>query len=447
MSAPTVRFAPSPTGRLHVGNARIALLNRLFATGEGRFLLRLDDTDAERSEKRFADAIKDDLVWLGIAWDDEIRQSDRLDRYAGAFERLREAGRVYPCYETPDELAARRKALQAHGAPPVYDRAALALDEAARSRLEAEGRTPHYRFRLGASDVAWIDLVRGSVQFRAGHVSDPVVRRADGRPTYTLASVVDDVETAISHVIRGEDHVSNTAVQIELTRALGAEPPAYAHLPLLHGPGGASLSKREGGVLVLADLRAGGIEPLALASLLARLGTSEAIAPAAALDELAAEFDFAKISRAAPTFDEEEVFRLNARILHAMPFAEAAPRLAALGLGAADEAFWLMVRGNLERFEDAALWGGVCFGTITPVVEDPDFLDRAAAALPEAPWDETTWTGWTGALEAATGRTGRALYRPLRLALTGVEHGPELKNLLPVIGPERTRARLAGRTA
>ena len=446
MSSTVVRFAPSPTGRLHVGNARIALLNALFAAGRGRFLLRLDDTDAERSEEPFIDAIKDDLAWLGIAWDDEIRQSARLERYAAAFERLREAGRVYPCYEMPDELAARRKALQARGAPPVYDRAALLLDDDARARLEAEGRVPHYRFALEASEVVWDDLVRGPVRIGAGHVSDPVVRRADRRPTYTLASVVDDIETAISHVIRGEDHVSNTAVQIELARALGAGPPAYAHLPLLHGLGGESLSKRKGGTLTLADLRERGVEPLALASLLARLGTSEAIAPAASLDELAREFDFAKISRAAPTFDEPEVFRLNARILHAMPFAEAAPRLAALGLGEGGEAFWLMTRANLERFDDALIWGRVCFGTITPVVEDPDFLARAAALLPAPPWDEATWATWTDAVKAATGHTGRALYHPLRLALTGVEHGPELKNLLPVIGPERAHVRLAGRT-
>jgi len=446
MSAPVVRFAPSPTGRLHVGNARIALLNALFVAGEGRFLLRLDDTDAERSEERFVEAIRDDLTWLGIAWDDEVRQSERLERYAAAFKRLNEAGRVYPCYERPGELAARRKALQKRSAPPVYDRAALALDDDARARLEAEGREPHYRFRLEASEVAWDDLVRGPVRIGAGHVSDPVVCRADGTPTYTLASVVDDIETGVNHVIRGEDHVSNTAVQIELARALGVEPPAYAHLPLLHGPGGVSLSKRVGGTLTLASLRERGVEPLALASLLARLGTSEAITPAATLNELAAEFDFAKISRAAATFDEPEVFRLNARVLHAMPFTEAAPRLAALGLADAGEAFWLMVRSNLERFDDAALWAVVCFGAITPVVEDPEFLARAAALLPAPPWDETTWTAWTGAVKAATGHKGRALFHPLRLALTGVEHGPELKNLLPVIGPGRARARLVGGT-
>ncbi len=447
MSVSVVRFAPSPTGRLHVGNARVALLNRLFAKGEGRFLLRLDDTDTERSEERFVAAIKDDLAWLGLAWDDEIRQSERLESYAAAFERLRDAGRVYPCFETPDELAARRKALQARGAPPVYDRAALALDDDARARIEAEGRVPYFRLQLETSEVMWDDLVRGPVRIGAGHVSDPVVRRADGQPTYTLASVVDDIETGISHVVRGEDHVSNTAVQIELTRALGAEPPAYAHLPLLHGSGGESLSKRTGGALTLAELRERGVEPLALASLLARLGTSEAIAPAASLDELAAGFDFAKISRAAPTFDEQEVFRLNARVLHAMSFAEARPRLATLGLSVADEAFWIIVRGNLERIDDAVLWGRVCFGAIEPIVEDAGFLGQAAALLPAPPWDEATWAAWTGQVKAASGRSGRALYHPLRLALTGVEHGPELKNLLPVIGPERARARLAGRTA
>jgi glutamyl-tRNA synthetase len=448
MSTALVRFAPSPTGWLHVGNARTALLNALFAKARGgRFSLRLDDTDAERSEQRFATAIEDDLAWLGIVWDDVIRQSERLERYRAAFEQLSAAGRVYPCYETPDELAAKRQARQARGLAPVYDRAALALDDAARTRLEAAGSTPHWRFKLEASEAVWDDLVRGSVRIAAGHISDPVVARADGQPTYALASVVDDVETGVTHVIRGEDHVSNTPVQIELARALGAEPPTYAHLPLLHGLGGENLSKRTGGALTLADLRSRGVEPLALASLLARLGTSEAIEPAASLDELAAGFDFAKISRAAPSFDEPEVFRLNARLLHAMPFADAAPRLAALGLADAHEAFWLIVRGNLERLDDAKLWGEVCFGAIAPVIEDAGFLDQAAAELPAPPWDEATWAAWTGRVKAATGRKGRALYHPLRLALTGLEHGPELKNLLPVIGPERARSRLAGRTA
>ncbi|MBI4182831.1 MAG: glutamate--tRNA ligase [Proteobacteria bacterium] len=441
-----VRFAPSPTGFLHVGNARIALVNWLFArAGRGRFILRIDDTDTERSTAAYARAIEEDLAWLGLDWDEFARQSDRMARYAAAFERLAAAGAIYPAYETPAELEAKRTAQLARGRPPVYDRAALALTEAARARLEAEGRRPHWRFRLPAGPVAWDDLVHGGVRIDAATLSDPVVFRADRRPLYLLTSAVDDAELEVSHVIRGEDHLTNTAVQIRLLAALGAEPERlrFAHLPLLIDAGGAGLSKRLGS-LALRRLREEGIEPMAIASLLARLGSSDPVEPKARLADLVAGFDLARFSRAAPRFDAAELRALNARLLHALPFEEARPRLAALGLAGADAAFWEAVRGNLATLAEAKPWWRVCTGEIEPVIEDAAFAGTAAELLPPEPWDQGTFAAWSAALGAATGRRGRALYRPLRLALTGAERGPELKDLLPLLGRARARARLKG---
>lgn len=440
----TVRFAPSPTGFLHVGNARVAVLNWLFARASGgRFVLRLDDTDALRSRPEYAVAIEQDLAWLGLSWDAKVSQSERLPLYRAAEERLRAAGKLYPCYETPEELALRRKLQLARGKPPVYDRAALKLDAAARARLEAEGRRPHWRFLLESRDVEWDDLVRGSCHYGARHLSDPVLVRADGTYLYTLPSVVDDVDLGITHVIRGDDHVTNTAVQIQLFEALGAAPCAFAHIALLTDASGQGLSKRLGS-LSLQDLRAEGIEPAALASFLATLGTSESVGAEHSLGELAAAFAFDKIGRASPRFDEAELHHVNSRHLHAMPFALAAPRLAAMGLAEVDEAFWTAVRPNLTRLDEAVQWGTVCRGPITPVLADPAFASAAAALLPPEPWGETTWSTWTAAVKTATGRKGKDLFHPLRLALTGLEHGPELKGLLPLIGRKRALERLGG---
>ena len=442
-----VRFAPSPTGRLHVGNARMALINWLFARAHGgRFILRLDDTDRERSTDAYAAAIGKDLAWLGLGWDDLVKQSERLDRYRAAADRLRASGRLYPCYETAEELAEGRRRAQAQGRPPIYDRAALELKEDARKRLETEGLRPHWRFLLEPGEIAWDDLVRGPVRFDGANLSDPVLVRADGRPLYGLSSVVDDMEFDITHVIRGEDHVANTAVQVQVFGALGGAPPAFAHLPLLTGAGGAGLSKRLAS-LGFEALRADGIESMAVNSLLARLGTADPVEPRLSLDELKAGFDLARFSRATPGFDPAELQHLNARLLHMMPYGAARARLEEMGLDGIDERFWLAVRPNLGRLEDAREWSQVCRGPVAPVIEDSGFAREAAELLPEAPWDEATFGAWTGALEAATGRKGRALIRPLRLALTGREHGPELKYLLPIIGRERAVARLAGKTA
>lgn len=442
-----VRFAPSPTGLLHVGNARIALVNWLFARrAGGAFILRLDDTDPERSRLEFAAAIEEDLAWLGLRWDLLSRQSERLEHYRVAFERLRAGGRLYPCYETPEELEAKRRRQRARGRPPVYDRAALELGEGDRRRLEAEGRRPYWRFRLEARTVAWDDLLRGAIRFDARSVSDPVLYRADGWATYTLASVVDDLDLRISHVLRGEDHLANTAVQMQIFEALGPAPgaPAFGHLPLLVGPKGESLSKRLGS-LSLRALKDEGVEPLALASLLAKLGSSDPIEPRASLDELAAEFELAKLSAASPKFDRAELLRLNARLVHELPFDKVAQRLRAMGLEEVDEKFWRAVRPNIARLDEAVEWWQVCRDRLAPVIEDAAYLAKASELLPAGRWNERTWQLWMEKLEAATGRKGRALYHPLRLALTAREHGPELKNLLPVIGRERARARLRGK--
>ncbi|HEY6335933.1 MAG TPA: glutamate--tRNA ligase [Alphaproteobacteria bacterium] len=447
--AVAVRIAPSPTGRLHVGNGRPALVNWLFARKHGgTFLLRIDDTDDERSTHAYAEAIERDLAWLGLVWDRFARQSDRLGRYHEATRKLTAMGRLYPCYETPEELELMRKTRLSRRLPPVYDRSALKLSDAEKCRLEGEGRLPHFRFRLTDRPVEWDDLVRGKVRFEPGHFSDPVLVRADGRPLYMLASVVDDIDFGITHVIRGEDHVTNTAPHIELFEALGGDVGAlhFAHLPLLTDASGAGFSKRLGS-LSLGEFRSSGIEPMALNSLLAKLGTSDAIEPRHTLDELVAEFDLSHFGRSTPKFDVEELNRLNARLLHMTAFDAVADRLEALGLHGADRAFWEAVRGNLARLDDAAVWWRIIHGDIAPLIEDAAFARTAASLLPPEPWNHGSWAAWTNAIKGATGRSGKALFHPLRLALTGRERGPELAQLLPLIGRTKASARLLGETA
>lgn len=437
-----VRVAPSPTGYLHVGNARAALLNALFARHSGgKFMLRIDDTDDTRSKPEFETAILEDLAWLGLPHDIFARQSDRAARYNEAAQTLKKSGRLYPCYETAAELDRRRKRQMAMGKPPVYDRAALNLSADERSKLEAEGRTPHWRFKLSHTKVAWDDLIRGRVEIDTATLSDPVLIREDGRFLYTLPSVVDDADFAVTHILRGEDHVTNTAPQIEIFDALDAARPAFAHFALFVATGGEVLSKREGS-LSLRALRDDGIEPLALAAYLARIGTSDAIEPAASLDELAVDFDFSKMGRALAHFDPAELIALNARTLHAMPYSAVADRLPFQ-----NEVLWNALCPNLTRLSDINDLLRMVEGPITPVIEDGAFLAQAAALLPPVPWDETTWGAWTKAVAAQTGVKGRGLFHPLRLALTGLDHGPELKKLLPLIGRGKTLSRLKGETA
>ena len=438
------RFAPSPTGRLHVGNLRAALHNWLWArrTG-GRFALRIDDTDAARSEERFVDAIRADLAWLGIAPDAEVRQSQRFALYEARFAALVASGHVYPAFETPQELELKRRVALGRGLPPVYDRAALALSDAARAALEAQGVRPHWRFRLDHhAPIAWDDLVRGPQRFDPATMSDPVVRRADGSWLYLLPSAIDDVDMGVSHVVRGEDHVANTAAQLQMFAAMGAVPPAFAHAALLTGAEG-KLSKRLG-ALGVDHFREEGIEPAALVSLLARIGTSDPVEPLVDPAPLVAAIDFARFGRAPARFDEGELAQLNAKVIHQLPFAAVAARLPA-GM---DEAGWLAIRPNLATLAEAADWWQVVEGPIVPVAEPGDgpFLAQAAvlaaAEGSAGDWVGDPWHALTGAVKEASGRKGRALFRPLRRALTGRDHGPDMAALLPLIGRARAVARL-----
>ena len=437
------RFAPSPTGLLHVGNARAALFCFLFAKKhDGQFVLRLDDTDRERSTQAFADAIQADLDWLGLKWDETARQSDRFERYDAVFETLVAQGHVYACYETPEELERKRKRQLARGKPPVYDRAGLALSADEKAALEAEGRSAHWRFKLSGNQVTWRDLVRGEQKIDTASVSDPVIRRADGSWLYTLPSVVDDLDMNISHVIRGEDHVTNTAAQFELITALGGEVPEFAHFSLMLGADGSGLSKRLGS-LALADLRDSGLEPISLNAHIARLGSADPVVPAQTMQEIIDGFDMARLGRAPARFDSEDVTRLNARILHETPYAVVAERLVEIGAPAQVE-FWETMRGNIEKFADMQDIMALINGPITPVVEtdDADYIAQARALLPDAPLDTESWSDWTGRLKDETGRKGRALFMPLRMALTGQSHGPEMQHLLYHIGYDEAVARL-----
>jgi len=440
---PLVRTAPSPTGYLHIGNVRSIMLNWLFARRHGgRFLLRYDDTDIVRSKPEFAVAIAEDLAWLGVVPDFAIKHSERLALYDVAAQALREAGRLYPCYETADELDRRRKRQLARGLPPIYDRAALKLTDEDKARLEAEGRKPHWRFLLEPRIVAWNDLVRGDAHVDCASLSDQVLIREDGSYLYHLPSVVDDIETGVTHVIRGEDHVTNTAVQIQMFEALGATLPAFGHHNLLTTASGEGLSKRLGH-LSLRGLRESGVEALAVSALAVLVGSSDAVRPISSLDELAELVDLAHISRAPAKFDEHELETLSARTLHQLPHSAVAERLAGLGVSAT-EPFWLAVRGNLGKLEDAKIWWQVVEGPLDPAGVDPGFAATAAALLPPEPFEATTWKSWTQAVGAATGAKGKALFMPLRLALTGLEHGPELAALLPLIGRDKALKRLAG---
>jgi glutamyl-tRNA synthetase len=449
-----VRFAPSPTGNIHIGNARPALINWLYARQRGgRYLLRYDDTDTGRSKVEFAEGIARDLAWLGIVPDEVEWQSKRAAIHQAATDRLIAAGRLYPCYETADELDRRRKRQAARGLPPVYDRAALRLTAEERAKFEAEGRKPHWRFLLPNFDgdafaprrteVRWDDLVRGEEIVDLSSVSDPVLVREDGSWLYTLPSVVDDIDTGITHIIRGDDHVTNTGVQIALFEALGAKPPVFGHLNLLTTASGEGLSKRLGS-LSLKSLADDGYEPMVVASLAVLIGGAGPVEPMPTMDALAARFDISAVGKSAAKFDTSELDALNAKLVHSYSWKQVAGRFAADELGPEPEALWNAVHGNLARVRDAAGWWQVV-NSAMPVIaeEDREFLHTARACLPAAPWSETTWSEWTNRLKEATGRKGRALFMPLRMALTGLEHGPEMARLLPLIGSERTLARLS----
>ncbi|MBB4152408.1 glutamyl-tRNA synthetase [Sphingomonas jinjuensis] len=436
------RFAPSPTGRLHVGNIRTALHNWLWArVNGGRFLLRIDDTDAARSEERFVEAIRTDLAWLGLAPDDEVRQSARFALYEERFDALVAAGRIYPAYETQAELDLKRKVLLGRGMPPVYDRAALRLSDDDRARFEEEGVRPHWRFRLEHDrPIEWDDLIRGPQHFDPATMSDPVVRRADGSWLYMLPSAIDDIDLGITHVVRGEDHVSNTALQLQMFDAMGASPPAFAHEALLTGAEG-KLSKRLGSLSV-DHFREVGIEPAAVRSLLARIGTSEPVEPHVEVQPLIDSFDFVHFGRAPARFDESELSGLNARIVHQLDFDSVRDRLPA-GM---TEAAWTAVRPNLHSVGEAADWWGVIEGPVAPPAFDDEtraYLAKAADAARSLDWVGDPWHALTGALKERTGRKGKALFLPLRQALTARDQGPDMALVLPLIGERRAIERLS----
>lgn len=435
-----VRFAPSPTGHMHIGNTRTALFNWLWAKKMGgKFLLRIDDTDFARSKKEYEDSLRESLVWLGLTWDEEARQSARFARYDEVVAKLKSNSRIYACYETPEELEFKRKRALSKGLPPIYDRQALTYTKEDIARFEAEGRKPHYRFKLLEGKIEWTDAVRGHVSYNAENLGDPVIIRADGTYLYHLPSVIDDFDFGITHIVRGEDHVTNTAAQIQMFEALGGTPPVFAHLPLLTGKEG-KLSKRLGS-LGVRELRDEGVENMAICSYLAKLGTSESIEPFYQLENLANSLDFAKIGRAQPKFDEEDLKRFNTRYIHQLPFKNVKDRLEVT------PSFWEEVRPNLEKVSDALLWNTICNSEIEPKIEEPDFTSTAAELLPPEPWDNETFGAWVNMLKEKTNRKGRDLFYPLRLALTGLENGPELKTLLPFIGRKKALSRLKGKKA
>ncbi|GGE35611.1 glutamate--tRNA ligase 2 [Primorskyibacter flagellatus] len=437
----TTRFAPSPTGYIHVGNLRTALFNFLIARKQGgTFILRIDDTDPERSKQEYVDAIKQDLDWLGLHWDRVERQSERLDRYAEAADRYREMGRFYEAFETPTELDLKRKKQLNMGKPPVYDRAALALSEDEKAKLRAERGEGVWRFKLDQQRIEWTDGILGDISIDAASVSDPVLIRADGQVLYTLASVVDDTDMGVTHVVRGSDHVTNTATQIQMIEALGGTAPAFAHHSLLTGPQGEALSKRLG-VLSIRDLRAQGIAPMALLSLMARLGSSQPVELRSSVDELIEGFDLATFGTAPTKFDEQDLFPLTAHVLQSTPLDRVRDRIAAAGVpDDKAEAFWSVVRDNITVLDDVDAWWTLMRDGADPLVdpEDADFIRQAMPLLPETVTPDT-WGEWTTAVKEATGRKGKGLFMPLRKAVTGQERGPEMAALLPLLQVIRAR--------
>ncbi|WP_224816017.1 glutamate--tRNA ligase [Hasllibacter sp. MH4015] len=430
------RFAPSPTGHLHVGNLRTALFNFLIAKkAGGQFILRLDDTDPERSTQAFADAIQEDLEWLGLTWDRIERQSYRFDRYAAAADELRAKGRFYEAWETPTELDLKRKKQLNMGQPPVYDRAALKLSDEDKDKLRAERGQGVWRFKLDHERIEWTDGILGDLSIDAASVSDPVLIRADGQVLYTIASVVDDTDMGVTHVVRGSDHVTNTATQIQIMAALGHDHPAFAHHSLLTGPQGEALSKRLG-TLALRDLREQGMEPMALLSHMARIGSSQPVELAGSIDELAEGFDLNHFGSAPTKFDVQDLWPLTARVLHETPFAEVRDEINAIGVpDDLAETFWNVARANISKRSEMAGWWSLFRDGATPLVdaEDREFVAQAFAMLPDAPYDGETWGTWTNAVKEATGRKGKALFMPLRKAVTGMERGPEMADVMRLL--------------
>ena len=439
-----LRFAPSPTGNLHVGNARTALVNYLFCKSiSGEMMLRIDDTDEERSSKEYEESIKSDLNWLGIYWETTDRQSTRIKNYKDALKKLFENGRAYRCYETQEELSLKRKAQLMSGKPPVYDRQGLSLEENDHLRYEHDGKLPHWRFKLLDEEVTWTDLIRGHCTYDMNALSDPVIMREDGRPIYTLASVVDDIDHKISHIIRGEDHVTNSAAQIQLFNALGYEAPNLGHLSLISGADGEGLSKRLGS-LSLGDLKREGLESNALSSLLARLGTSDPIVFFKDIGDLIESFDLNKFSRNTAKFDINDLYLMNKKSIQSMNYEEASKRFNLIGLDEPGEEFWNTVSGNLNNFIETKIWWEVVFGEIDPLIDNQDLIQVATDTFPNESIDNDTWSKWCKKISNQSEFKGKKLFISLRKTLTGYDYGPELSKLLPLIGKEKILSRLSG---
>ncbi|MFT6090589.1 glutamate--tRNA ligase [Sulfitobacter sp.] len=436
------RFAPSPTGYIHVGNLRTALMNYLIARKNGgTFILRIDDTDPVRSKEEYVEGLKEDLTWLGLKWDRVERQSERLDKYREAADKLREMGRFYEAWETPTELDLKRKKQLNMGKPPVYDRAALNLTEAEKNKLREERGPGVWRFKLDHERIEWNDGILGDISIDAASVSDPVLIRADGQILYTLASVVDDTEMGVTNVVRGSDHVTNTATQIQIMKALGGTIPSFAHHSLLTGPQGEALSKRLG-VLALRDLRARGVQPFALLSVLSRIGSSDPVELRTTMEELIDGFDISHFSSAPTKFDVEDLFPMTARYLQTLPLEAVAAEIEAIGVPDDKAAlFWQVTRENITTLQDLKGWWDMFSQGAEPVIadEDKEFIAQAMAMLPEGAFDETTWSTWTAAVKEKTGRKGKTLFMPLRLALTGQARGPEMAAVLPLLQVVKAR--------
>ena len=432
----TTRFAPSPTGYIHVGNLRTALFNYMIAAKNGgTFILRIDDTDPVRSEEKYVDAIKQDLEWLGLTWDKVERQSERMDRYAETADKLREMGRFYEAFETPTELDLKRKKQLNMGKPPVYDRSALALSDAEKDAMRAERGNGVWRYKLDQERIEWRDGILGDISIDAASVSDPVLIRGDGQVLYTLASIVDDTDMGVTNVVRGSDHVTNTATQIQMISAIGGTVPEFAHHSLLTGPQGESLSKRLG-TLALRDLREAGVQPMALLSLLARLGSSQPVELRASLDELIEGFDISQFGSAPTKFDVDDLYPLTARYNHTLPLSAVADRIAALAVPAEQaERFWDVARENITVLSDLSEWADLAQNGADPIIEagDEDFIAEAMTMLPDGPYTDATWGEWTSAVKEATGRKGKGLFMPLRKAVTGRERGPDMASLMPLL--------------
>lgn len=441
------RFAPSPTGMLHIGNVRTALINWLFArSNNGVFMLRMDDTDILRSKPEYEEAIKEDLQWLGIGWDEFARQSERLARYEEVKNNFIASGRLYPCFESQNDLDMKRKLLLRRGLPPIYDRAGLKLTDEQKEELISQGHKPHYRFKLEDGLIEWDDQIRGNIQFQSKNLSDPIVIREDGSMTYILCSAVDDVDFGITHILRGEDHITNTAIGIQITRALGKEPPIIGHISLLKSKV-EKISKRLGG-FDIRSLREQFIEPMAIKSLLAKMGSSDSIEAVADISELIEDFKLSKFSLSAVNYDFEELLQLNHKLISNFSYNQIKPSLEGVGVDV-DEEFWLSVRGNLNTVNELVEWWSICHKDINLdiSIENADFLKTACSLLPEGEWNNSTWGTWVESIKEKTGRAGKDLFMPLRKALTGKESGPELKVLLPLIGRQKVEKRLYGENA